>query len=57
MLDVLLVLYVDMQRVPLQVFFVGIEENSDSAPSLPLSVYPSYLQEIIYPLSLNFGSE
>ena len=57
MLDVLLVLYVDLQHVHLQVFFVGAEENGDSTPSLPLSIYPSYLQQIIYPLSLNFISE
>lgn len=38
MLDVLLVLYADMQCVPLEAFFLGIEENSDSMPSLPLLV-------------------
>ena len=56
MLNVLLVLYVDPQHVPLQVVFVGTE-YSDSMPSLPLSIYPGYLQQSVYPLSLNFVSE
>lgn len=38
-------------------FFVGTEEYSKGVPSLPLSIYPSYLQQIIYPLSLNVVSE
>lgn len=57
MFDVLLVLYVDLQHAAIQVGFMGTEENSDSLPSLPLLVYPTYLKLIICPLSLSFVSE
>lgn len=42
---------------PYKCFFVGTEENSNRVPSLPLLIYLSYLQQIIYPLSLIFVSE
>lgn len=56
MLNVLFVLYVDLQDAPLQMFFMGTE-NSNRAPSLPLLIYQGYLQQIISPLSLNFVFE
>lgn len=56
MFDVLLLHYVDLQHITLEVLFVGTENNV-GMPSLPQSIYPSCLQQIIYPLSLNFVSE
>lgn len=56
MFDVLLLHDVDLQHITLEVLFVGTENNV-GMPSLPQSIYPSCLQQIIYPLSLNFVSE